>query len=141
MDIVRPVDDADPIYVMILRFDTYQQYTAWHESAERALVVKQSADMTVGEPVLEEAHGLEGWFTPPTVSSRQKRPARYKMTIVTIVGLYPLIVLIGALVAAVTGLPGALATLVTVIVVAAVATYWVMPSITKLLREWLFPQP
>jgi antibiotic biosynthesis monooxygenase (ABM) superfamily enzyme len=48
--------------------------------------------MATGDPVVEEAHGLEGWFTPPAAQASVERPARYKMAILTIVGLYPLIV-------------------------------------------------
>ena len=65
MDIVRPVDAENPTYVTILRFDSYQQYSAWHESPERGEAVARSLAMTTGDPVVEEAHGLEAWFTPP----------------------------------------------------------------------------
>ena len=138
MDVVRPADAATPTYVIILRFGSYELYTAWHYSPERTEAVERSLDFTMGDPVFEEAHGLEGWFTPPAARSETARPAKYKMTILTIVGLYPLIVVIGAIVTAVTGLPVALGTLVTVTIVAAVATYWVMPWITRVFRRWLF---
>ncbi len=139
MDVVRPADADNPIYVVILRFDSYQQYRAWHESPERTEAVDRSRAMTTGDPVFEDAQGLEAWFTPPAAQGR--RPARYKTAILTIVGLYPLIVGAGALVTAATGLPVVLGTLVTVTIVAAIATYWVMPWITRVARHWLFPQP
>jgi antibiotic biosynthesis monooxygenase (ABM) superfamily enzyme len=96
--------------------------------------------MATGDPVVEEAHGLEGWFTPPAAQTSVERPTRYKMAILTIVGLYPPIVVLGALVTASTGLPVALGTLVTVTIVAAIATYWVMPWITRVAHHWLFSQ-
>ncbi len=65
------------------------------------------------------------------------RPTSYN----TLVGLYPPIVVLGALVTAATGLPVALGTLVTVTIVATLATYWVMPWITRVTRHWLYPQP
>ncbi len=139
MDVVRPADAGNPTYVVILRFDSYEQYTTWHESPERGEAVERSLDMTTGDPVFEEAHGLEAWFTPP--AAQVQRAARYKTAILTIVGLYPLIVVVGALVTAATGLPLALGTLVTVTIVAAIATYWVMPWITRVARHWLFGQP
>ena len=139
MDIVRPVDAENPTYVTILRFDSYQQYSAWHESPGRGEAVARSLAMTTGDPVLEEAHGLEAWFTPPAAQASAQRPARYKTAILTIVGLYPLIVVVGALVTAATGLPVAIGTLVTVTIVAAIATYWVMPWITRFARHWLYP--
>lgn len=139
MDVVRPSDADNPTYLMILRFDSYQQYTAWHESPARDEMVARSIAMTTGDASFEEAHGLEAWFTPP--KAQVQRPARYKTAILTIVGLYPLIVLVGALVTAATGLPVPLGTLVTVTIVAEIATYWVMPWITLVARHWLFPQP
>ena len=139
MDVVRPTDAADPTYVIILRFDSYQHYSAWHESPERGEAVERSLTMTTGDPFVEEAHGLEGWFTPPTPQASAQRPARYKMTILTIIGLYPLIVGVGALVGAATDLATAIATLITVVVVAALATYLVMPQLTRSARHWLYP--
>ena len=139
MDVVRPADTDTPTYLIILRFDSYEHYTAWHESPERGEAVKQSLAMTAGDPVIEEAHGLEAWFTAPAARPSVVRPARYKMTILTIIGLYPSIVAVGALVTVATGLPAALGTLVTVTIVAALATYWVMPGMTRVARDWLYP--
>ena len=139
MDVVRPVDPANPTYVIILRFDNHENYNAWHRSAQRSKLVERSAEFTVGEAMFEEAHGLEGWFTPAADGPAVARPARYKMTILTIIGLYPLIVGVGALVGAVTDLPVATGTLITVVMVAALATYLVMPWITRLGRHWLYP--
>lgn len=139
MDVVRPTDADKATYVIILRFDSHEQYTTWHESPERGEALERSLAMTTGDPSIEEAHGLEAWFTPPAAQAR--RAARYKTAILTIVGLYPLIVVVGPLVTAATGLPAALGTLVTVAIVATMATYWVMPLITRVARHWLFPQP
>ncbi|MCH8338011.1 MAG: antibiotic biosynthesis monooxygenase [Chloroflexi bacterium] len=139
MDVVRPVDPSHPTYVIILRFDSFDRYSLWRASSERASIVEQSMELTEGEPVLEEAHGLEGWFTPPAVQPSPGRPARYKMAILTVVGLYPLILVIGRWVADTTQFPPALGTLVTVSIVATLATYWVMPWITRFFRRWLFP--
>ncbi len=141
MDVVRPADVDNPTYVIILRFDSYEQYTNWHESPERGEAVRRSFPMTTGDPAFEEAHGLEAWFTPRAAQAIVRRPARYKTAILTIVGLYPLIVGVGPLVTAATGLPVALGTLVTVTIVATVATYWVMPWITGVAHHWLFVSP
>jgi len=137
MDVVRPVDPTHPTYVIILRFDSLDRYSVWRSSSERAIIVEQSMELTEGEPVLEEAHGLEAWFTPPAAQPSPARPARYKMAILTVAGLYPLILVIGRWVAALQ-FPPALSTFVTVSIVAALATYWVMPWITRLFRRWLF---
>lgn len=139
MDVIRPADAATPTYVIILRFASYELYSAWHESPERSELVNRSLAMTTGDPVFEESHGLEAWFTPATPAPAVARPARYKMTVLTIIGLYPLIVGVGLLVGAATDLGTAISTLLTVIVVAALATYLVMPWITRTARRWLYP--
>ena len=139
MNVVRPADADNPTYTIILRLDSHEEYSAWHESPERDEAVERSLAMTIGDPVVEEAHGLEGWFTPPVAPTSAQRPARNKMTILTIIGLYPLIVGVGALVGAATDLATPIATLITVVVVAALATYLVMPWITRSARHWLYP--
>ena len=138
MDVVRPADPSETTYVIILRFDRHENYTTWHGSARRSELVERASGLTVGEGVFEEASGLEGWFTPAS-GPGTRRPARYKMTILTIVGLYPLIVGVGALVGAATDLATPVATLVIVFVVAVLATYLVMPWITRSARLWLYP--
>ena len=49
-----------------------------------ASIVDQSMELTEGEPVLEEAHRLEGWFALPAVRSTPERPARFKMAVLTV---------------------------------------------------------
>ena len=139
MDVVRPPDVDNPTYVIILRFDSYNQYSAWHESPQRGEAVQRSLAMTTGDPSFEETHGLEAWFTPLTSQGSAQRPPRYKTAILTIIGLYPLIVGVGAMVSAATDLTTAISTLITVVVVAALATYLVMPWITRFARHWLYP--
>ena len=141
MDVVRPVDANNPTYVIILRFDRFEQYTTWHESQERSEVVERSFALTTGDPVFDEAQGLEGWFTAPAAQGSAQRTPRYKMAILTIIGLYPLIVGVGAVVGAVTDLATAIASLITVVVVATLATYFVMPWLTRAAGPWLHPDP
>ena len=57
MDVIRPADASTTTYVVIVRFDSYDLYTAWHQSPERAEAVGRSAVFTVGDPAFEEAHG------------------------------------------------------------------------------------
>ena len=53
MDVIRPADAGTPTYIIILRFASYELYSAWHDSPERAEAVERSLDMTTGPPVFE----------------------------------------------------------------------------------------
>ena len=140
MDVIRPSNHDRPEYVTILRFENYDDIKQWQESPDRAEWVEKSNDMTIGDPHLQEAHGLESWFTLPDRQTAVLPPAKYKMAILTVAAIYPLILLVGtAVTLLLEGLPPLIATLVTVIVVGTSMTYFVMPRITRLFRFWLFP--
>jgi len=140
MDVIRPGDHDHPEYVIILRFEDYDDLKEWQESRHRFEWVEKSNDMTIGDPYLQEAHGLESWFTLPGRQTAVLPPAKYKMAVLTVVAIYPLILLAGtALTLLPQELPPLIATLITVIVVGISMTYLVMPRITRLFRFWLFP--
>ncbi len=139
MDVIRPGDHDHPEYVIILRFDAYDDLKGWQESRHRTEWVEKSSDMTVGDAYLQEAHGLESWFTLPGRQTGVVPPAKYKMAILTVVAIYPLILLVGtALTLLPQELPPLIATLTAVIAVGTSMTYFVMPWITRLFRFWLF---
>ena len=139
-DVIRPGGHARPEYVTILRFENYDDIKQWQESPDRAEWIEKSNDMTVGDPHLQEAHGLESWFTLPGRQTAVLPPAKYKMAVLTVATIYPLILLVGtALALPPQGLPPLIATLITVIVVGTSMTYFVMPWITRLFQFWLFP--
>ena len=137
MDVIRPGDHE---YVIILRFEDYDDLKGWQASRYRSEWVEKSNDMTIGDPHLQEAHGLESWFTLPGRQTAVLPPAKYKMAVLTVVAIYPLILLVGTAVTLLPEeLPQLLATLITVIVVGTCMTYIVMPWIPRLFRFWLFP--
>ena len=84
MDVIRPGDHDRPEYVTILRFENYDDIKQWQESPDRIEWVEKSNDMTVGDPHLQEAHGLESWFTLPDRQTAVLPPAKYKMAILTV---------------------------------------------------------
>ena len=140
MDVIRPGDHDHPEYVIILRFANYDDLKAWQKSRHRLEWVEKSNDMTIGDPYLQEAHGLESWFTLPGRHTAGLPPAKYKLAVLTVVAIYPLILLVGTAVTLLPEeLPQLIATLITVIVVGTSMTYFVMPRITRLFRFWLFP--
>jgi hypothetical protein len=148
VNVIRPADaSSDPEYVIIFRFNTYENLKRWEDSRIRNEWLKKSKDVTEGEPVIEKQSGLEFWFTPrssggsPSIDRRDSvppSPPRYKMAII-VTGI--IFVLVSALLPqirqATTGLPVLLSTFVGVVVMVVLMTYVVMPSVTRLLRPWL----
>ncbi|MCI0564989.1 MAG: antibiotic biosynthesis monooxygenase [Nitrososphaera sp.] len=147
VNVIRPSDTlGNPEYVIIFRFNTYENLRKWENSPIRKEWVDKSKDVTEGEPVVEKQTGLEFWFTPRSGTERTGgntdsaplTPPRYKMAIV-ITGI--IFVLVSALLPqirqATIGLPVPLSTLVGVVVMVVLMTYVVMPAVTRLLRPWL----
>ncbi len=147
-EVIRPGDHIHTEYVIIARFDTYDQLKAWLESPERKTWVERSREMTVGEVFVQEAHGLEPWFTLPehqewtAHSAAVRPPAKYKMAVLTAVCIYPLLLLVSTILGELlSGLPRFLIILATVLTLVTLMTYLVMPWVTGLFRFWLYPQP
>jgi uncharacterized protein len=74
VEIIRLADHRHPEYVLIFRFDSYDNLRKWETSDVRAEWVERARPLTQGEPTVEIVTGLEYWFTAPTAPS----PPHYK---------------------------------------------------------------
>jgi antibiotic biosynthesis monooxygenase (ABM) superfamily enzyme len=126
-------------YTVVDRFadaDSRRSFTssdAYHEWMLRL------RELTVADPLIEEMHGLSGWFTLPD-QPHAHPPPKPKMALVTFLGVYPLTSVLppffGGLLPA--WHPLLRNVLVTGLIVT-LLTWVVMPILTRLLRRWLFP--
>lgn len=82
INVIRPQDPTRPEYVIIFRFDTYENLTKWENSSERREWAERSRAVVEGEPLIERITGLEFWFTPR--SGRPQAPRRHKMALVLV---------------------------------------------------------
>lgn len=142
VNVIRPSDPSNPEYVIIFRFDTYENLRKWENSEIRKEWLKKSKDVEEGQSKTELQTGLEFWFTPLLGDSGSEGailPPRYKMAIVT-AGI--VFVLLSTLVPAVrqvtSDLPVLLSTLIGVLIIVLLMTYVIMPSVTRLLKPWLY---
>jgi uncharacterized protein len=152
VNIIRPVDHSRPEYVIIFRFNTLDNLLKWEKSQARKDWLEKSKDVVEGEDKVQKFTGLEFWFTPRSpyrakdeanknedTSPPGNVPPRYKMAIVTIgiifVLLYTLLPQIRQLTET---LPLLLSNLLGVIIMVLLMTYLIMPSVTRLLKPWLF---
>lgn len=139
VNIIRPADPlSNPEYVIIFRFNTYENLAKWENSDTRKEWLKKSTEVTEGEPVVQKQIGLEFWFTPLRSSVQPAIPPRYKMAMVTGGIVFALLsTLIPQIRQLTSAFPVLLSTLLGVVIMVLLMTYVIMPSVTRLLRPWL----
>jgi hypothetical protein len=136
VNVLRPVGPGRP-FVLIFRFATYAQLRVWEASTERAAWLARSLPLRARDPEVRAVSGLEFWFTPPQGAAP---PPRWKMVVITSLALYPLANLLGLLWGPLLGgVSPWLATLLTIPTTMLLMTYTVMPIITRLCVDWLYP--
>lgn len=151
VDVLRPVEQSKPEYVIIFRFNTLSNLLKWERSQARREWLEKSKDVVEGEDKVQKLTGLEFWFTPRPAPRTQNRannneghqsvnlPPRYKMAIVTAGIVFVLLnTLIPQIEQLTTPLPIFLSSLLGVIIMVFLMTYLIMPPVTKLLKPWLY---
>src|ERR687897_3816410 len=88
IDIIRPSDKSKPEYVVIFRFNNYDNLTKWEKSSIREAWIQKGRKLVEADPDVQKLTGLEFWFTPyfkdessPVIPLNP--PSCYKMVIVT----------------------------------------------------------
>ncbi len=141
-DFIVPVSPGDSSYHMLYRFDNASHYQAWVQSPERAAWLHQLDEMTLGAPQYQYENGLGAWVALPEQSG--KVPEKYKTTAVTWLAIFPLVAVISVATSAVTApllgpLPFLVNTAIVTGLVVPALSYAVMPGMTWLFRDWLYP--
>ena len=141
VNVIRPSNMSNPEYLIILRFDNFENLANWEKSEIRKIWIERGEDLIEGKTKMEKQIGLEFWFTPSSSSGStvlEQQPPRYKMAIVVIGIIFVLVsTLLPQVRQATAGLPVLLSTLVGVAIMVLLMTYVIMPSVTRLLRPWL----
>jgi len=146
VNVIRPTDPSNPEYIVIFRFNSYENLAKWEKSEIRKEWLAKSKAVSEGEPMVEKQTGLEFWFTPHSGSGSINAdnppatapPPRYKMAIVITGIIFLLIYTVLPQIRELTsGLPSLLSTLVGVAIIVLLMTYVIMPAVTRLLRPWL----
>lgn len=141
VDVIRPREQQHPEYVVIVRFDTYQNIKKWKDSSLYHSWIEKSRDLVErGKFNLQRAGGMELWFTPEVISKREAQPAYYKRVVMGILAVYPLIIITNIILGPfLKGFPQLLGLFISVVVISALLTYPVMPLLSRLLGFWLYP--
>lgn len=126
-------------YHSILRFTDEERLTAWVQLPEREEWLRRVHDIAhevSASPV--QTTGTETWFSLP--EQPVKAPPKWKATLVTMLGAYPVAFGINWLLSPqLTGWPLPLRALAFPLVAAPLLTFLIMPRLSRLLRNWLYP--
>lgn len=137
---IRPRDHAHPEYVVILKFDCYDNLKTWLESDVRREWVERLQPLIEKPEAIQTLTGLETWFTLPDQPLKAP-PPRHKMAIVTWLGVFVTLAILSRVLAPIlSNLPILLNQLITTGLVVALLTYLIMPRLTKLFHNWLYPK-
>ena len=138
---IRPQHHAHPEYVVILKFDCYDNLKTWLESDVRREWIERLQPLIERPEDIQTLTGLETWFTLSNKSMKAP-PPRYKMALVTWLGVFFTISILNRLlVPLLSRLPALLTSLIITGLTVMLLTYLIMPRLTQLFRKWLYPIP
>ena len=137
VDVIRHLDQPDPEYVILVKFENQETLKRWRSSSELAAWLSKLEGLVASKPHFEEAIGLEFWFD--RASRRHRMPAFWKRVILSIACVYPMIIMLSWAFAPIIGSwPPAGQIFVVVVVLSTLLTWPIMPYATRLLKPWLY---
>ena len=137
--VAEPASPDSPIFSIVLDFKDDAALGAWLGSTAHRAFVERIRPFAIGSysPVVRAA--LAGWVP----SQKGRVPPKYKSAIATFSGLFPLLLtlrwILGLL--GIDRLGPVLGLGVTLAISCALMTWFVMPTVTRLLAPWLYASP
>ncbi|QLE54729.1 antibiotic biosynthesis monooxygenase [Nostoc sp. TCL26-01] len=136
-NVIRPQSGIRSEYVIIFRFDHYENLKVWMESGDRQHLLNQGKHLVESDPHVQQISGLEAWFSLP--GKPLKTPPRYKTALLTWAVVFVLINLLGTLLRPLlSSLSPLLASVITSGIMVVLLTYVVMPRVSRLFSRWLY---
>ena len=127
-------------YSLVYSFASRHSLQAWLDSDIRQRLATKADEISHAHHLLEPITALETWFRLPRRATI-KPPPRWKMWLVSLLALYPLVVVFQRwLVPHVTSWPLLARAALFPVILLTLMTYVVMPSVTRALRAWLYPE-
>jgi len=136
-NVIRPQLGVRNEYVIIFRFDGYENLKAWMTSRDREYWLTQAQSLVESDPHVQQISGLEAWFSLP--GQPLKTPPRYKTALLTWAAVFVLINILSTfLVPLLRGLPPLIISLLVTIIMVVLLTYVVMSRVSRLFSWWLY---
>jgi antibiotic biosynthesis monooxygenase (ABM) superfamily enzyme len=127
---------------VIYKFSDLEHFHHWEQSETRKRFLQQADPLIEphGRQRVQQLTGLETWFNLPGEIA-VKPPMRWKMVVVTTIGIYPIGLIYQAyLTKYMLLVPLLLRPVVLSLLLTPALTYVIMPNLTKLFKNWLYPQ-
>ncbi len=138
VDVIRHLDQPNPEYVILVKFDNQESLNCWRSSSKLADWLSKLEGLIERKPHFEEAIGLELWFDRAS-SSQHELPAFWKRVVLSIACVYSMIVFLSWAFGPIIGSwPPAGQIFLIAIVLSALLTWPIMPYATRLLKPWLY---
>lgn len=139
--IIRPIPNLTYVYTVIIRFDTIENLSIWMKSKDREHLIEKARPLFSKDDQYQVKSGLDFLFTDH--SDRKINPVRWKQYVVTWSAIYPLSILIPLIMLPflkILNFPDNRFVNSFFIsgVVVAIMVYLLMPSYTKLIKNWLY---
>lgn len=139
VNFIRPSNTESQEYVLIFKFNTYENMQNWEDSPERAQWKAKRRNITIDEPEIHRYKGWDFWFTLPPAA--RVAPPRYKMALITLISIYPLALFIPMMLTPLIGwLPLGVEVLITAAIIVPLMLYIIMPAMVKAFSWWLYPK-
>ncbi len=139
VQVIEPHSNSDKEYVIIVRFNNYQNLKTWTESDIREKYLDKLEPLTEDKSTWEHQTGLEYWFTLPEAPYHVP-PNKHKMASITWLAITPLIMIVPPVLQPLLtkmGLPQLVSVPIVCAVLVILMTYAVMPFTIKLFKSWL----
>lgn len=134
--ILSPGAGQPNVYQLVHRFSDEASLRAWENSETRQRLSREADVFSTSSR--QQATGMETWFSLPEAPGLPP-PAKWKMAIASFLATYSLTSIVIPLEwLAVPHWPFPISNIVTNVLLAVLMTYVVMPTISSLLRDWLY---
>jgi uncharacterized protein len=137
--VLKPTHPIDREYRIIFHFEHCQDLRRWERSKVRQRLHQQLDRYSISPPTVQTLTGLETWFAIPS-QGKILPPPRYKMLLLTWLAVFPVGTMMNLTLS--TLIPGAstiVRSLVFTLVLGWLMTYIIMPRLTALFANWLYP--
>ncbi|WP_166889025.1 hypothetical protein [Massilia sp. CCM 8734] len=138
MDLIKPAG-AGACYVVLLRFASVGDASAWLVSPQRRQLIEQARPWLLREERYQVHAGSAFWFTPAGAGAL---PRRWKQWLLSTLAVFPLTTLIPAVVRAAAerlapAVPALALGALSATLVSGVMVYWLMPLFSRVAAGWL----
>ncbi|MCU0527637.1 MAG: hypothetical protein MUF72_22795 [Elainella sp. Prado103] len=141
-DLCPPVKSDQIKWYSIMHFRSADDLNNWLKSDVREMLIEEGKHFVKHYQFKSFTTGLEGWFSQSKGDQVGLGAPAWKLNLAIILGLYPTVMLQSILFAKLGWLQDwslARSMLVSNVLCTSILTWWVMPSITKMLDFWLQP--